>query len=182
MTGAHAAVTVVTAATPARLDDVARLLRELVAATRTPIGAPARSWAILGELRTEDTLTDNERVLAHDRIGRQAVRLAVDKVLSVGDTRAVRGLHQGVVMEGSWGDEARLADSVADARDILRTDPGWRPAPGDVVLVAGPTADLAGLADIFAAEFGLAVRDGTDAASAADGTDAAGAADGGRAQ
>lgn len=163
MTGANVPVTVFTTGTPARLEDVARLLRDLVTTARTPTGTPVRSWAILGELRTEDTLTDNERVLAHDRIGRQAVRLAVDKVLSVGDTRAVRGLHQGVVMEGSWGDEARLADSVADARDVLRTDPDWRPAPGDVVLIAGDTTDLAGLVDIFSAEFGLAVRGGGDA-------------------
>ena len=157
--GATAApVTVLLARTPARLADVTGLLRELVAATRTPAADPARSWAILGELSTEPTLTGNERVLAHDRIGRQAVRLAVDKVLSIGDTREVRGLHQGVVMEGSWGDEARLADSISDARDLLLADPGWRPAAGDVVLVAGDTAEFAGLTDIWPEQFGQPVR------------------------
>ena len=54
----------------------------------------------------------------------------------------MRALHQGAVMEGSWGDEARL---VADA------DAAWETldaelAAGDVVLVAGGGAELSRLA------------------------------------
>ena len=71
----------------------------------------------------------NEAVVEHDHVGRLAVRLAVDKTLCVGESRAVRALHQGAVMEGSWGDEARLVATVDDAAATLDTD-DWRPAPG----------------------------------------------------
>lgn len=57
----------------------------------------------------------------HDELGRLIVRLAVDQVIAVGDTvRTVRALHQGAVMEGSWGDEAELVASVEQAVARLR--------------------------------------------------------------
>lgn len=141
MTG-PAAVTVLSAAAPARIDAAALLLRDLVGTARDRSGDPqaarVRTWAILGELVTDAGLTDDARVLEHDRLGRLAVRLGVDKVLCVGDQRTVRGLHQGAVMEGSWGDESRLVADIAAAESLLRADTGWQPTDGDVVLVAGP--------------------------------------------
>ncbi|MGW0036063.1 UDP-N-acetylmuramoyl-tripeptide--D-alanyl-D-alanine ligase [Gordonia sp. NPDC003376] len=142
---AEAAVTVLVAADP-EARELGRMLRLLVATAddrRAQADGPIRTWAVLGEVRTHDGLTENEHVVEHDRIGRQAVRLAVDKVLCVGPTRAVRALHQGAVMEGSWGDEARLAEDPADAASVLHADPDWTPQPGDVVLVAGPDVPLA---------------------------------------
>ncbi|MFT4126491.1 MAG: UDP-N-acetylmuramoyl-tripeptide--D-alanyl-D-alanine ligase [Gordonia sp. (in: high G+C Gram-positive bacteria)] len=129
------------------------LLRTLVAsaddvrrhAGAAAADAPARvtTWAVLGEATSEPGTPVNAHVVDHDRVGRQAVRLAVDKVLCVGSSRAVRALHQGAVMEGSWGDEARLVTGPAAAVDAVTTDPDWTPRPGDQVLLAGvPAADL----------------------------------------
>ncbi|MEP9391302.1 UDP-N-acetylmuramoyl-tripeptide--D-alanyl-D-alanine ligase [Gordonia sp. VNQ95] len=151
------AITILAAPTSARTRDVARLLRTLVesadGARRVSRGAPPgvqpdradaeRTWAILGELRTDEAdgpvRSANEHVVEHDLLGRLAVRLAVDKVLCVGaSSRAVRGMHQGAVMEGSWGDEARLAEDVEDALDLVVAEQAWTPHAGDTVLLAVP--------------------------------------------
>jgi UDP-N-acetylmuramoyl-tripeptide--D-alanyl-D-alanine ligase len=131
---------------PARPDDVSDALADLVRTARArqiPDGPP-RTWAVLGDLDVEGSAdpTGADRAVAHDRVGRRAVRLAVDTTVSVGASRWVRALHQGAVMEGSWGDEARL---VADA------DAAWETLDaellaGDVVLVAGGGAELSRLA------------------------------------
>lgn len=129
---------------PADVETVSRAIRELVSRARDS-SERVRTWAIIGDMDTRDGLTENERVVEHDRVGRLAVRLAVDKTLCVGESRAVRALHQGAVMEGSWGDEARLVETVDDAAATLDTDE-WRPAPDDMVLVAGVDPALADLA------------------------------------
>lgn len=95
-----------------------------------------RSWAVLGEWNGPEP--DNDRAVAHDRVGRLAVRLAVDVVIAVGETRVVRALHQGAVMEGSWGDEARMVADADAAVEMLVAEIG----DGDVVLVAGDGSDL----------------------------------------
>lgn len=131
---------------PADVDAVSRALRDLVTRARESTER-VRTWAIIGDLATRDGLSENERVVEHDRVGRLAVRLAVDKTLCVGESRAVRALHQGAVMEGSWGDEARLVASVDEASATLATDE-WRPAPGDMVLIAGTDPAMADLAAV----------------------------------
>ncbi|NKY94501.1 MULTISPECIES: hypothetical protein [Gordonia] len=129
---------------PADVETVSRAIRDLVSRARDS-SERVRTWAIIGDMDTRDGLTENERVVEHDRVGRLAVRLAVDKTLCVGESRSVRALHQGAVMEGSWGDEARLVETVDDAAATLDTDE-WRPAPDDMVLVAGVDPALADLA------------------------------------
>ncbi|MGU3294104.1 glutamate ligase domain-containing protein [Williamsia sp. M5A3_1d] len=99
-----------------------------------------RSFAVLGEFG--GTEPDNDRAVAHDRVGRLAVRLAVDIVIAVGTTRIVRALHQGAVMEGSWGDEARMVADAEAAVEMLIAEIG----DGDVVLVAGDGSDLSAVA------------------------------------
>ncbi len=121
------------------VDDVVvrGLIRELVGMTRDR--GVGRSWAVLGELDAPEARDENARALAHDRVGRLAVRLAVDTVISVGESRSVRALHQGAVMEGSWGAEALLATDASDALAILDE----QLADGDVVLIAcGQGGDL----------------------------------------
>ena len=129
---------------PADVETVSRAIRDLVSRARDS-SERVRTWAIIGDMDTRDGLTENERVVEHDRVGRLAVRLAVDKTLCVGESRSVRALPQGAVMEGSWGDEARLVETVDDAAATLDTDE-WRPAPDDMVLVAGVDPALADLA------------------------------------
>ncbi|MFW0792883.1 UDP-N-acetylmuramoyl-tripeptide--D-alanyl-D-alanine ligase [Gordonia sp. CPCC 205515] len=143
---------------PATTDDVRLALRTLAergsaARTASP-GTPVRTWAVLGELGVDDGLSENDAVVEHDRVGRQAVRLAVDKTVCVGDSRAVRALHQGAVMEGSWGDEVRLVATAADARALLTAEPDWTPAAGDVVLIAGRDPGVIAVAELW--------RGGTD--------------------
>jgi UDP-N-acetylmuramyl pentapeptide synthase len=112
-------------------------LRELAEAVH---GQPQRrSWAILGELDppddldTGDPLAMTRWVISHDELGRLAVRLDIGQVICVGTSRAMHGLHQGAVMEGSWGSEAVLVSSPKEALDILDAQLGH----SDVVLVMG---------------------------------------------
>ncbi|RPA63455.1 UDP-N-acetylmuramoyl-tripeptide--D-alanyl-D-alanine ligase [Gordonia oryzae] len=137
-------LTVLTTAMPARIDDVTSGLRALVESADRARRAGAgdllgrRTWAIIGELLLDgaDRDDENHRAVEHDRVGRLAVRLAVDKVLCVGSGRAVRALHQGTVMEGSWGDEVRQVQSVEEVVALFIDEPQWRPQPGDTVLWA----------------------------------------------
>lgn len=131
------AVTVIRGDAPVSVDDARRLIRRLAESA----GA-GRTWAVIAELASPADLTENQRVVEHDLLGRLAVRLAVDKTLCVGDSRSVHALHQGAVMEGSWGDEARIVDSVEAAARLADTEPDWRPAAGDVILLAAAGADL----------------------------------------
>lgn len=58
-------------------------------------------------------------------------------------------MHQGAVMEGSWGSEAVRVDDTDAALALLRTEL----APGDVVLVkASNSAGLAKLAQDLLAD------------------------------
>ncbi|GAB2644116.1 hypothetical protein GCM10027169_10040 [Gordonia jinhuaensis] len=144
----HDHITVFDASDPSVDDATVRaLMRELVVGAR---GRGGRTWLVMAQVPVDgvpaasdstasDADTDTERVaenaraLAHDAIGRQAVRLAVDKVIAVGAGRTARALHQGAVMEGSWGDEAALAETAESATALL-TD---QLDGGDLVLMAG---------------------------------------------
>lgn len=98
-----------------------------------------RSWAILGELDPPEDFDSDDRiemtrwVVSHDELGRLAVRLDIGQIVCVGTSRAVHGLHQGAVMEGSWGSESVLVSEPAQALDILDAQLGEH----DVVLVMG---------------------------------------------
>ncbi|QTI67567.1 UDP-N-acetylmuramoyl-tripeptide--D-alanyl-D-alanine ligase [Gordonia polyisoprenivorans] len=151
-----AELTVLATATPARIDDVTSGLRILVesadrarraGADDAGDGRGRRTWAVIGELLVEgpDSDDENHRAVEHDRVGRLAVRLAVDKVLCVGSGRVVRALHQGTVMEGSWGDEVRQVQSVEEVVDLFADEPQWRPQPGDTVLWAVSEAPASGI-------------------------------------
>lgn len=148
-------VTLLVADADDRVDELRMLLRRLAetaasrgagSAHRLPDGSGRRTWALLGEIPGGSD-PDNQRVVDHDLIGRLAVRLAVDKIVCIGESRMVRALHQGAVMEGSWGDEASLQPDAAAAASLLRGEADWRPGPGDVVLIAGahPGDELIGV-------------------------------------
>ncbi|OBK16719.1 UDP-N-acetylmuramoyl-tripeptide--D-alanyl-D-alanine ligase [Mycobacterium asiaticum] len=124
-----------------------------------PAGENRRSWAVLGEMAElgEDAISE------HDRIGRLAVRLDVSRLVVVGTGRPMSAMHQGAVMEGSWGSEAvNVADRDA-ALALLRAEL----RPGDVVLVkASNSAGLGALADALAADSADEVADSADEGAA----------------
>jgi UDP-N-acetylmuramoyl-tripeptide--D-alanyl-D-alanine ligase len=98
-----------------------------------------RGWAVLGEMAElgEDAISE------HDRIGRLAVRLDVSRLVVVGTGRSMRAMHDGAVMEGSWGGEATMVDDADAALALLSVEL----RPGDVVLVkASNAAGLGALA------------------------------------
>ena len=104
----------------------------------TAVVGPLATYA---EPHTYDLCTEHADRLTPPR-GWDIVRLAIDKVFAVGEgVRAVRALHQGAVMEGSWGEESELLTSIDGVVDRLREPDADSPAPGDIVLVAG--GDLA---------------------------------------
>jgi len=137
-------VTVVNDAYNANPDSMRAGLQALATMARQPGGSPAgarrRSWAVLGEMGElgEDSITE------HDRVGRLAVRLDISRLVVVGLGRPMSAMHQGAVMEGSWGSESvQVADADA-ALALLRAEL----SPGDVVLVkASNAAGLGALAE-----------------------------------
>lgn len=158
-------VTVIRGETPVTVETARRLIRELAQSAGSARGVAdgPRTWAVLGELATDGVAEENQRVVEHDLLGRLAVRLAVDKTLCVGDTRSVHALHQGAVMEGSWGDEARIVATPADAAALVETDPDWRPAAGDVLLVAAAGNELDAVITAWSRTCGWAIRAGDTA-------------------
>jgi UDP-N-acetylmuramoyl-tripeptide--D-alanyl-D-alanine ligase len=104
---------------------------------------PRRSWAVLGEMAE----LGDDAISEHDRIGRLAVRLDVSRLVVVGTGRSMRAMHQGAVMEGSWGVEATIVDDADAALALLRAEL----EAGDVVLVkASNAAGLGALAETLA--------------------------------
>jgi len=75
-----------------------------------------------------------------DALGRLAVRLDVQRLAAVGD--AVRAVHTGAYQEGSWDAESVHVPDAEAVREWLADEL----ADGDVVLVAGASAELAALA------------------------------------
>ncbi len=122
-------VTVINDSYNANPDSVRAALKALVTLAKP---ANRRSWAVLGEM---GELGDTS-VIEHDAIGRLAVRLDVDRLIVVGTGRPSHGMHQGAVMEGSWGEESILVPDI-DAAIALLDD---EIAAGDVVLVKASKA------------------------------------------
>ncbi len=89
------------------------------------IGQGKRTWAVLGEMAELGPATQS----AHDQIGRLVVRLGVDRLIAVGP--AVRGLHLGAHLEGSWSGESEHVPDWESAVAILNEEL----SPGDVLLV-----------------------------------------------
>jgi UDP-N-acetylmuramoyl-tripeptide--D-alanyl-D-alanine ligase len=103
-------------------------------------GGKRRSWAVLGEMAE----LGDDAISEHDRIGRLAVRLDVSRLVVVGTGRTMSAMHQGAVMEGSWGAEATIVEDADAALALLRSEL----KPSDVVLVkASNAAGLGALAD-----------------------------------
>lgn len=120
-------VTVVNDSYNANPDSMRAALKALVSMARSDRHFGRRSWAVLGEMGE----LGPESVVEHDAIGRLAVRLDVSKLIVVGTGRTSRAMHQGAVMEGSWGDESVVVPDAAAAIDILAKEL----EPGDLVLV-----------------------------------------------
>jgi len=102
-------------------DSMAAALKTLAQVTR----GDQRSVAVLGEMAELGEYADEE----HDRIGRLAVRLNVQKLIVVG--HRARHIHNAAGLEGSWDGESVLVADADEAYDLLRD----QLREGDVVLV-----------------------------------------------
>lgn len=122
-------------------------------------GAGRRTWAIFGELDGAGA-DENARCVAYDLLGRQAVRLAVDQTLAVGQSRAVRALYQGAIMEGSWGEEAGFFATGDDLVEELTAAAGTPAVPraGDLVLLVGGADLVRSVQRVWGADSELDVR------------------------
>ncbi|MGL6236948.1 MAG: UDP-N-acetylmuramoyl-tripeptide--D-alanyl-D-alanine ligase [Segniliparus sp.] len=105
-------------------------LRALVDMADTSGGV---SWAVLGPMGE----LGEDAVVLHDQLGRYVVRLSVDRLVVVGDSRAARALHTGAVLEGSWSGEAVLVPDWQEAARVVADELG----PRDVVLVKASQAE-----------------------------------------
>lgn len=142
-------VTVVNDSYNANPDSMRAALKALVSMSRSGTGAPRRTWAVLGEMAE----LGSESIVEHDAIGRLAVRLDVSRLIIVESGRPTRALHQGAVMEGSWGDESMLVPDHESAVAVLRAEL----EPGDIVLVkASQSVALWSVADTLLADAPLA--------------------------
>ncbi|MGV0992466.1 MAG: UDP-N-acetylmuramoyl-tripeptide--D-alanyl-D-alanine ligase [Mycobacterium sp.] len=132
-------VTVVNDAYNANPDSMRAGLQALAVMARSG-GSARRSWAVLGEMGE----LGEESITEHDRVGRLAVRLDISRLVVVGTGRPMSAMHQGAVMEGSWGAESVMVPDAESALELLRAEL----EPGDVVLVkASNAAGLGALAE-----------------------------------
>ncbi|MET0315865.1 MAG: UDP-N-acetylmuramoyl-tripeptide--D-alanyl-D-alanine ligase, partial [Rhodococcus fascians] len=142
-------VTVVNDSYNANPDSMRAALKALVTMSRSETGPPRRTWAVLGEMGE----LGPDSVVEHDAIGRLAVRLDVSRLIIVESGRPTRAMHQGAVMEGSWGDESMLVPDRESAVAVLREEL----RPDDIVLVkASQSVALWTVADTL-------LQDGEDA-------------------
>lgn len=114
-------ITVINDAYNASPDSMAAALKTLAEITR----GKHRAVAVLGEMSELGEFADEE----HDRIGRLAVRLNIDRLIVVG--HAARHIHNAAGLEGSWDGESVLVSDADAAFELLHTEL----RSGDVVLV-----------------------------------------------
>ncbi|HNP15205.1 MAG: UDP-N-acetylmuramoyl-tripeptide--D-alanyl-D-alanine ligase [Cryobacterium sp.] len=114
-------ITVINDAYNASPDSMAAALKTLAEITR----GTHRAVAVLGEMAELGEYADEE----HDRIGRLAVRLNIDKLIVVG--HEARHIHDAAGLEGSWDGESVFVEDSNRAYDLLRNEL----QSGDVVLV-----------------------------------------------
>ncbi|MGB2719303.1 MAG: cyanophycin synthetase, partial [Rhodococcus sp. (in: high G+C Gram-positive bacteria)] len=146
-------VTVVNDSYNANPDSMRAALKALVSMSRRDDGPKRRSWAVLGEMGE----LGSDSVVEHDAIGRLAVRLDVDRLIIVDTGRPTRALHQGAVMEGSWGEESMLVPDRESAIDVLHEEV----RPGDIVLVkASQSGAMWTVADALLADASSAAVEG----------------------
>jgi len=139
-------VTVINDAYNANPESMRTGLKALAVMSRQP-GGRRRSWAVLGEMGE----LGEESIAEHDRIGRLAVRLDISRLVIVGTGRSVNAMHQGAIMEGSWGSESVMVSDPDAALALLLSEL----TPGDVVLVKASNAvGLGALAEMLAAAAG----------------------------
>ncbi len=112
-------VTVINDAYNANPDSMRAALRTLA-----ELGRGRRTWAVLGEMLE----LGNESIEEHDAVGRTVVRLNISRLVVVG--AGAKPIHNGAVLEGSWGDEAAYVPDMDAAEDFLQA--GLR--AGDLVL------------------------------------------------
>src|SRR5699024_8625978 len=118
-------VTVLNDAYNANPDSMRSALKTLAAMGRgDEENPPRRTVAVIGEMLE---LGDESRQ-AHADIGELVVRLNIDRTIVVGE--GARPVFQAAELEGSWGNEAVWVPTIADARDLLRSEL----VPGDLVL------------------------------------------------
>ncbi|MFM9878361.1 MAG: UDP-N-acetylmuramoyl-tripeptide--D-alanyl-D-alanine ligase [Rhodoglobus sp.] len=130
-------VVVINDAYNASPDSMVAALKTLAQITR----GDQRSVAVLGEMAELGEYADEE----HDRIGRLAVRLNVQKLIVVGHN--ARHIHNAAGLEGSWDGESVLVSTADEAYDVLRDEL----RSGDVVLVkSSGSAELRFLGDRIA--------------------------------
>lgn len=100
-------------------------MRAALKALATVAGRDRRSVAVLGEMLElgPDARTE------HEAIGLQVVRLNVGLTVVVGE--GARGIADGALREGSWGDEVAVVADVDEAAELLAHEL----RAGDVVLV-----------------------------------------------
>lgn len=129
--------TVVNDAYNASPDSTSAALRTLAGLTR----GRHRAIAVLGHMAELGDFSTEE----HDRIGRQVVRLNIDRLVVVGEQ--AKPIYAAAQHEGSWGEEAVFVESADAAYDVLR----GLLRPGDVVLVkSSNSAGLRTLGDRLA--------------------------------
>lgn len=125
-------ITVINDSYNANPDSMRAGIKALVSMAKSRRGIERRSWAVLGEMAE----LGDESVVEHDAVGRFTVRLDVSRLIVVGTGRPARAMHQGAVMEGSWGEESMLVPDGAAAAAVLADEL----EPGDVVFVKASQA------------------------------------------
>lgn len=126
-------ITVINDAYNASPDSMAAAIRSLAHMTRE---AQRRSVAVLGEMGELGALSTEE----HDRIGRLAVRVRIDRLVVVGS--AAKAIHDAAELESSFGQDTAWVETVEEAESLLRATL----ESGDVVLVKSSLS--AGLKDL----------------------------------
>ncbi|RWR25736.1 UDP-N-acetylmuramoyl-tripeptide--D-alanyl-D-alanine ligase [Agrococcus lahaulensis] len=126
-------ITVINDAYNASPDSMAAALRSLAHMTRQ---ASRRSVAVLGEMGELGPLSAEE----HDRVGRLAVRVRIDRLVVVGT--GAKAIHDAAELESSFGQDTVWVEDAEQAEALLRSSL----EPGDVVLVKSSLS--AGLKDL----------------------------------
>lgn len=114
-------VTVINDAYNASPDSTAAALRSLAHMTRQ---AGRRSIAVLGEMAE----LGPHAVEEHDRLGRLAVRVRIDRLVVVGE--GAKAIHDAAELESSFGQETTWVATADEAEALLRREL----VAGDVVL------------------------------------------------
>lgn len=116
------------ASTPVEVRSSLRVLAEL--------GRGARTIAVVGEL----DVADDDRLEAHDALGRIVVRLDISQLVVVGD--GARHLHAAAGLEGSWDGESVLVSTPDTAYDFVRATSGEEAV---MLITGGARCDLLSL-------------------------------------